>query len=70
MLEILDKAIDFVIRYLLPYKMRLRLFAMEVFRMAEAMPPAIYMHRVDVEGFTMQLDLLREYYRLERNGAA
>jgi hypothetical protein len=60
--------INFIIRYLLPRTVRKRLFALAVFDAARMMPPAVYMYPIDAIGFTMQVDLLRKYYRLEVPG--
>jgi len=64
LVDIIDCMVGFVTRYLSPRTVRKRLFALDVFDAARTLPPAVYRHPVDAIGFTMQVDLLRKYYRL------
>lgn len=57
---------SFISRYLLPRIIRLRLFALAVFKVVRTLPPAIYMTWIDAKAFEMQVDILNKYYRLEK----
>lgn len=54
--------ISCVIRYLLPYRLRNRLFIRNVSAIWNALPVCI--GRADITGYTVQVDILQKYFRL------
>lgn len=53
---------SYLIRYLLPYRLRNRLFIRDVSQIWNALP--VYIDGTDIATYTMQVDILQEYFRL------
>lgn len=62
--HLIDALASFIVRYLFPHSMRLRLFVNDISALRDSLGPIAYLREPDLMGYTMQADILHKYYRI------